>query len=275
VNVVRRRKAPPFGVDRLLAVATIAILLSIPIVVNWYQPDWNRILKAAPYFGNSITLLRFFSAYIPVIVVLAGLALDWLPLPTFAQGHGRALLAAIGLGIVLLQNVLTDRAYYAGQGYEIASIEAAYAQARMTRSVPAIEAIDVAGGNDAMIAGRSQLYCYQPLFGYRLEKFPAAPLRPGSAFAKIGQVINVKNPACYLFPAENGCRLGDHFTIARVEEAAAFLSYRPIAFVQLYRQQAATWLSLISAVFMAAALLAAAFGSVLTRGAKTGDVRRP
>jgi hypothetical protein len=277
-NVVRRRKPAPFRVDRVLAVVTIAILLSIPIAVNWYQPDWNRFLKATPYFGNSSNLLRFFCAYIPVVVVLAGLALDWLPLPTFAQGPGRLLLAVTGLGIVLLQNVATDRAYYAGQGYKIAPIEAAYAQAQVTRSVPAIEAIggryDVVRGNDAMIEGRSQLYCYQPLFGYRLERFPAAPLRPGRVIAAIGQVINVKNPACYVFPVENGCKPGDHFTIEQVEEAVTFLTYRPMAFEQPYRQQLATWLSMISIVFMAAALLAAALGSLFARRAKTGDMRR-
>jgi hypothetical protein len=277
-NVARRRKLPPFRLDRVLAVVTIAILLSIPIALNWYQPDWNRLLKAAPYFGNSNTLLRFFSAYIPVVVILAGLALDRLPLPAFAQGHGRLLLAVIGLGIVVSQNIATDRAYYAGQGYEIAPIEAAYARAQLTRSVPAIEAIggsgDDVGGNDAMIEGRSQLDCYQPLFGYRLESFPAAPLQQGSVFTEIGQVINVKNPACYVFPAENGCRPGDHFTIAQVEEAKAFLSYRPIAFEQPYRQQLATWVSLISMVFTAAALLAAALGSLFARRAKTGEMRR-
>jgi hypothetical protein len=278
-NVVRRHKRAPFTGDRVLAVVTIAILLSIPIALNWYQPDWNRFLKAAPYLGNSSSLLRFFSTYIPVVVVLAGLALDWLPLPAFAQGHGRRLLAAIGIGIVLLQNLTTDRAYYAGQHYAIAPIEAAYARAQATRSVPAIEAIgglgDVLGGpNDAMINGRSQLYCYQPLFGYSLERFPAAPLRPGPVIAPIGQVINVKNPACYVFPAENSCRPGNQFTIAQVEEAVAFLNYWPITFEQPYRQQLATWLSLISMVFIAAALLAAALGSLFARRAKTGDMRR-
>jgi hypothetical protein len=278
-NVVRRPKRAPFTVDRVLAVVAIAILLSIPIALNWYQPDWNRFLKAAPYLGNSSNLLRFFSTYIPVVVVLAGLAVDRLPLPSFAQGNGRPLLAAIGLGIVLLQNATTDRAYYAGQSYAIAPIEAAYARAEATGSVPAIEAIgglgDVSGGrNDAMINGRSQLYCYQPLFGYRLERFPAAPLRPGPVIAAIGQVINVKNPACYEFPAENSCTPGNHFTIEQVEQAVAFLNYRPVIFEQPYRQQLATWLSLISMVFIAAALLAAALWSLFARRAKTGDMQR-
>ncbi len=277
-DILRRRKLPPFSVGRVLAVVTIAFLLSIPIAVNWYQPDWNQFLKSAPYFGNSSNLLRFFSAYIPVIAIFAGLALDRLPLPTLAQGSGRVLLAVTGLGIVLLQNVATDRAYYAGQGYKIAPIEASYARAKLTRSVPAIEAIggrdDVVRGNDAMIDGRSQLYCYQPLFGYRLERFPAAPLRPGRVIAAIGKVINVKNPACYVFPEENGCKPGDHFTIEQVEEAVSFLTYRPVAFEQPYRQQLATWMSLISIVVLAVALVAAALGSVFGRWAKTGDMQR-
>jgi hypothetical protein len=277
-GVVRRRKLALFRVDRALAVITIAFLLSIPIALNWYQSDWNGFLKAAPYFGNSSNLLRFFSAYIPVVAVFAGLALDWLPLPTFAEGSGRLLLAVTGLGIVLLQNLATDRAYYADQGYQIAPIEASYAQAQVTRSVPAIEAVggrgDASRGNDAMTNGRSQLFCYQPLFGYRLERFPAAPLRPGPVIAAVGNVINVKNPACYVFPMENGCKPGDHFTIEQVEEAVSFLTYRPVAFEQSYWQQLATWLSLISMIAMAAALLAVALGSLFARRAKTGDMRR-
>ena len=84
----------------------------------------------------------------------------------------------------------------------------------------------------------------------------------------------MKNPACYVFPAENGCKPGNHFTIAQVEDAAAFLNYRPITFEQPYRQKLASWLSLISMVIIAAALLAAALGPLVVPRAKKGDLRR-
>jgi hypothetical protein len=68
----------------------------------------------------------------------------------------------------------------------------------------------------------------------------------------------VKNPACYLFAAENGCRPGDHFKIDQAKDAVEFLSYRPFAFEQPHWQIVATWLSLWSAVAVAAALLISA-----------------
>jgi hypothetical protein len=212
-------------------------------------------LKTLPYFRNSVTLIRSFSAYIPVVIVVACLALDRLPLLT-AGKFGRLLLACISLGIMLLQNVGTDRRFYSSQGYSIAPIETAYAHAHATYIVPSIEAIGRGDGNEAMVNGISQISCYQPLFGYRLESFRAAPLRLGRVIVHGGQSVNVKNPACYLFPAENGCSPGDHFAMAKEEEAVAFLSYRPFAFGQPYRQKLATWVSLISMIGIIVALLA-------------------
>jgi hypothetical protein len=103
--------------------------------------------------------------------------------------------------------------------------------------------------NDAMIEGISQRACYQPLFGYRLERFPAEPLQAGPVISLVGdRFINMKNPACYLFAAENGCKPGDHFRIDRAKDAIELLSYRPFAFEQPYWQIVATWLSLWSAI---------------------------
>ena len=68
----------------------------------------------------------------------------------------------------------------------------------------------------------------------------------------------MKNPACYLFAAENGCKPGDHFRIDQVKNAVEFLSYRPFSFEQPHWQIVATWLSLWSAIAVAAALLISA-----------------
>ncbi len=256
-GVVRRHEWAPVTIDRVAAIGCIFVLLTIPVLLNWYQPGWNGFLKTLPYFGNSITLLRFFSAYILVVVVVAGLALDRMPLPASAEHFGRLLLGSIALCIMLLQNLATDRSFYSSQGYSIAPIEAAYAHAHATRLVPGIQAIgDPGGGNDAMVDGISQISCYQPLFGYRLEQLPVAPLHAGAAIASVGQSINVKNPACYVFPAQNGCRPGDHFAAAQLKDAVAFLSYRPFDFEQPYVQKLATLLSLISSIGIIAALLA-------------------
>ena len=61
-----------------------------------------------------------------------------------------------------------------------------------------------------------------------------------------GNVLNIKNPACYVFPAENGCAPGDHFPLAARAEAEKFLNYQPFDFVQPLYQSVATMISLAS-----------------------------
>ncbi|MEW6644606.1 MAG: hypothetical protein AB1586_29160 [Pseudomonadota bacterium] len=253
------RHARPTGAQ-VLIIAAILALLACPLLLNWYQPAWNGILKSLPYFGSASSLLRFFCAYIPVVIVLACLALDRLPWPAGSGARLRSAVVVFCLGVIVAQNALTERDYYAGQSYQVQPIEAAYARARATGEVPPIEAIVDTGrlterANDAMMAGGSQLDCYQPLLGYRREKFPVAPLRLGRVDQRIDGVLNLKNPACYLFSAENQCRPGDHFTVARAADAAAFLAYRPFPFVQPLRQQLATWISLLAGIAMVVVLL--------------------
>lgn len=239
---------------QVFGTAVIALLLLVPILLNWYQADWNAFLKRLPYFGNSSNLLRFFSAYILVAVVLAGLALDRIALPAALAAFGRPALAVAALGVMLVQQLAADRGFEAADGYSIAAIETAYARAQSTGEVPDIQTVGVRtdapfrNRDDVMVVGRSQAFCYQPLFGYELEKFPIAPLQPGQMLRPVGNVLNVKNPACYLYPVENGCKPGDHFTIAQTDAAKAFLGYRPFAFELPLRQKLADWLSLAALV---------------------------
>jgi hypothetical protein len=269
---VRRRDLKPLTTDRMLVLSGILILLLVPVAINFYQPEWNRFLKSLPYFGNSSNLLRFISAYIPVVTVVAGLALDRLPIGGPSAQPIRLLLAGSALCVMLLQTIGSDRSYYADdKKYPIAPVEAAYARASATRTIPGIKAIGGHGdrpsvtSNDAMIDGISQRDCYQPLLGYRLEKFPVAPLRPGPVIDPLGRDINMKNPACYVFPAENSCKPGDHFKIAELDKAVAFLAYRPFAFEQPLRQKLATWLSLIAMIGVIAMLFAATAVGLMKR----------
>jgi hypothetical protein len=262
-----------FAPGRVLAFAAILILLATPIALNVYEPGWNAFLKELPYLRNSSSLLRFFSVYPLVLVVCAGLALDRIRLPAKIAGHGVLAVAAAALIAMLWQNLTTDRAYYQGQGYYIEPIEAEYARVRATGAVPAIEAIggpaDRRGApNDGMVKGLSQILCYQPLFGYRLEKFPREPLQPGPVITPVGNdAINLKHPACYLFPKENSCEPGDHFAVTAIDEAIAFTTYRPFEFERPKEQDIASWISIATAAMVLAFLLAATLSLPLRRRA--------
>jgi hypothetical protein len=146
----------------------------------------------------------------------------------------------------------TNRNHYLTQAYYIPPVETEYARVSVERMVPAIQTIGGStdrtstNANDGLIKGQSQLYCYQPLLGYRLEKFPREPLRPGPVITAIGNTINLKHPACYLFPEENGCKPGDHFTIDELDDAVAFITYRPFPFFKSSWQELADTISLAS-----------------------------
>jgi hypothetical protein len=100
---------------------------------------------------------------------------------------------------------------------------------------PIQQVLDV--DQNGLTIGASPLECYEALFGYRLEHFPKGALTSGSALARVGDRLNIKDPACYVFPTANHCRPGDHFTAERREQAAAFLHYRPYPFRQPLAQR--------------------------------------
>jgi hypothetical protein len=99
------------------------------------------------------------------------------------------------------------------------------------------------GLNDTFIAGVSQVFCYNPIFGYRLEKFSADGLLPGDVLQSRDGFLNLKNPACYVFPRENGCRPGDRFRADQLEQARKFVAYRPFEFAMPRRQHLANAVS--------------------------------
>jgi hypothetical protein len=102
------------------------------------------------------------------------------------------------------------------------------------------------GRNDVLTQGRSQLLCYEPLFGYRLEKFPVKTLRPGPVSAIHEGYLNVKNPVCYVYPLENACEPGDHFSVEQPEVVAAFIAYKPMPFRLPAWQQVANVVNILA-----------------------------
>ncbi len=282
---VLRRRRLPLPLSRVLLLAAVMLLLAMPVALNWYQPGWNAFLKALPLIGSSSNMLRWFCIYILPAVLGGALALDALCTGTTWFGGRAALLAAAGIAGVLGLAAAKDMRFYDGQGvYQAAAIDTAYRQAAATGVVPPVTAVAVQTDgaahvvmtpqrNDILTQGYSQLLCYQPLFGYQLERFPLAPLHPGLALDTSGHLLNLKDPSCYLFPGENQCRPGDQFDVLVRGRAVAFLDYRPYPFASPFYARAANWVSgiaflaLIGALLLAVSLLC---GARLRRAAPAG-----
>ena len=235
------------GTEQKTAIVLLAVVLVIPVVLNIYTPGWNEILKSLPLIQSNSTLVRWFIVYLPLSCIAAAVLLDRLQLP------GRRLAALVPVLLVTgwLLHAFEDRRYYfnAGAGYSAGPATAAWHSLREPNATPMIHRVDQRTrelfGNDLVYVGMSQAVCYNPVFGYRQEHLPLGPMvRGAAAFELPNNQLNLKNPACYVFPDENACAPGDHFSTGARDDFEAFRRYQPMAFAVSTRQMWANYLTL-------------------------------
>jgi hypothetical protein len=218
----------------------LALLLSLawPVAFNTYEPGWNALLKSLPLLGSASTPTRWIIVYIPCIAVLVALGLQQLP-----AGEATKWCFAIScLALTVMLTAMEPRGFYKAQTYDVRPMVSAYRAAQTGTLNPIIRElgteINISApefsktlhSNDTFIAGLSQIFCYNPTFGYRLEKFNPQNLAVGQVLIERDGLLNLKNPACYVFPTENHCKPGDLFRADQIEDAKRFVSYRPFEF---------------------------------------------
>lgn len=234
-----------------------------PLAYSTYSPEWNRFLKSLPVLGSASTPTRWMVFYIPFISIGTGLLLAH-------SGWSRQIrlfaVAASLLGTIVL-TAIEPRSYYKTQNYDITAVLVADSMIRAGQIEPQIDSLgNVAElrvgdrtlqllGSHTFLAGVSKTFCYNPLFGYRLEKFSGKDLRDGGVLATKDGFLNLKNPACYVFPQENGCSPGDRFRADQIEEARRFVSYKPFDFAVSARQKIANTITKYGLIICAGLLL--------------------
>ncbi len=265
-----------------LAAGAIVAVLAVPVLLNWHQAQWHAFLKDVPLLGSSSSLLRWFALYVPLVALFAGLALDRV-VPVV---RWRALLAVLAAAVTVAWNATAERSVDPANAYNASAIEQGWRALRAGAPVPAVTHLSVRvdkenlllvpqDRNDDLARGHSQLLCYQPMFGYGLERLRFGALRPGQALDDLGDgTLNLKNPACYQFPAANGCAPGDHFRLEQRAAAARFLRYEPFEFQRPAWQQAADAITVAALMALLVALAAAvvrAWRQRLNAGATPGS----
>lgn len=234
-------------------IGAIAALLVLPVAVNTYASGWNAFLKQLPLIKSSSNLIRWFVIYIPIVILAAALMFDKMAVPSQYQLS----IAVFSLAAVMVLNVFIDRDFYQEQKYDPQEIIDSYFRVKNGLWRPEIKDIGVyfdrkgrmkmpMSRNNMLIHGASQLFCYEPMFGYRLEAFPVKTLHPGPVLEENNGVLNIKNPACYVWPQANDCEPGDHFTKEQEKAAKAFVNYRPFPFQMPTAQIVANWVNALS-----------------------------
>lgn len=242
--------------------ATLAILLfllSIPLALNYYSPAWNQFLKSIPVIKKLSNILRWFIIYIPFLVVATALIIKRLetmrPLyPVIIFGS---------LALIIGQNLLIEKDFYHAQDYDPTPIVNAYDKAESSGAPPVIaEMVANPRGNDTLADGASQLLCYEPMFGYRLEALPFQSIHPGPSLEEGAGIFNVKNPACYLYPNENNCQPGDHFLLNQREDAENFINFRPFRYQTSLIQKVANTINIVALIMVLVAGMLSAFSKL-------------
>lgn len=194
-------------------------LLSLPLILNLYTPSWNAVLKSTPVLGESSNLVRWFLIYLPALCLLAGWAWQHLDRIYIAP----TLAFAIGLAaqqhyihqdwLSSQQNAydksLITSPWTTGDIKPIFAVGAPIQTLEDGRRRPVV----TSNFDHMFVDGKSNALCYEPMFGYRLEKFEGRNLRLNNInVPDQNGLLPMINPACYVYPQENACRVGASFT---------------------------------------------------------------
>ncbi len=244
----------PLGRVSIVALLVCLAGCAIAVAANYYSPGWNKFLKNVPVLSSSTAPWRWLIVPVPVICVATALVLD-----SLFRGKARTVVSAALVIICLLLHLSSPRSTYENQGYDPSGIIEAFERARMPEFEPEIRFLGahvdsngnplrVMNANDLIANGISQAFCYNPLFGYRLEMFDPSGLGPGNPRRVKGDKLNFKNPACYVFPRENDCQAGDLFSASAkdLDRIDHLLRYEPWGFEKPWWQKSAEWASKVS-----------------------------
>lgn len=222
---------------QLVLLAVLILGLAWPLAFNYYSPEWAAFIKTVPLLNTASTALRWAIVYIPFIAIGTGLLLQHA-----GWGQWGVAAAAACLLATVIQTGMEPREFYLEQGYDAQAIVVADRMLSKGQFRGEITRLGMGAEiqlnderlplelNNTLVAGVSQIACYNPVFGYRLEKFSAKNLRPGSVFKERDGFLNLKNPACYVYPKENNCKPGDLFRADQKAEATLFVNFKPFAF---------------------------------------------
>ena len=114
--------------------------------------------------------------------------------------------------------------------------------------------------NDMFFFSYSPLSCYQPIFGYWLEKlnmkkivFNSKHDWDNNSYFLYSNKLDEKdghymffNPSCFLFPKENNCLPGDTFKISDREKLIKFTNYNKFEFKQNKLQIVSNYVSILT-----------------------------
>ena len=245
------------------------LIFLIPIFLNINFLNQFELFEKIPVLKSNWVRFRWMSIYIIPIIIISGFIIQNL---NFNISQKKKL-AITMIFILLIQNFIKDKSWYFNDlKYDTKNVMEFTAKLTSDKITeikgPAI-LMDEFGSpkhvdnkNDMFFFSYSPLTCYQPIFGYGLEKLNAEKivfnfkrnLENNSYFLFSNKLdtnngdFTFFNPSCFLFPKENNCLPGDTFKISEKEKLIKFTNYDKFKFEQNILQKISNFVSIFAFV---------------------------
>jgi hypothetical protein len=258
----------------LFAWIGLALVVTFPIALTMGNEAWGRILLKIPIINNNTHFVRWWSIYMMPLIVAAGLSFD----RVFCCTRVRDFALCASVLVVVAQMMSRDVSYYGNDVLSYDPIHVIRAIDGISVGIPLPEISQVGPPpinqpkpaiNDGFIWGISAYPCYEPLFHYDLELFPARQLQAGPVKSESDRHFNLVDPRCYLSLHVGTCPAGSLFGGDGRSDVAKFVSHLPLPWQLPLWQRFAEAATIIAGVLSALTLLALLIASVVRRQPRT------
>jgi hypothetical protein len=247
-----------FVKNKILSILILFLLIT-PIFFVIYIPHFSELLNKIPLFSSTWVRTRWTFIYIiPFLIFTVGM------LSSMKINSNKIILLFLFVPIMqiistyyLINIFFPHKSLLNRSTYNISSITKFSNSINKTNiNKVKIEYIQDKNNfhemdlNEGFTVNVSKIFCYQPIFGYTLEKLPRNNITKGQLyFSRIKhdkKNYNLFKPFCFLFPKENYCKIGDLFNSNDNKIVADFLNYKRIDFNITKVQKISNFISIIT-----------------------------
>ena len=212
--------------------------LWIPFALN--APEYRDFFGKLPLTKYLGTAPRFLSVYIVPAIICSMYCFNLI----FITSREKKVVTYCCCFMIIVFVLMKDKSLYSHQPYSANLITAYYDSFMKDKIQPKLSSIS-SKGNQAFLFNESTnaKSLYDPFKNHA----PAMnELVPESVFLKTKGYLNMRNPACYVYPKANNCKPGDNFLVSQRDELEKFISYKPYDFKMSLAQKIANYLSVFT-----------------------------
>ena len=247
---LKKLKQNNFTFVRLITIFAMIFIVIFITTTNITSSEIGDFFRKLPVIKSTWVHYRLTSIYILPLIIISCILLDRI---SYKEIYIK-FFTCLFLIIIFFQNFYYKKDFFHNQSYDPKNIEKFHYDANRTKNISVKEILIFLDQNkkpviskqrnDMFVFNFSPLFCYNPIFGYNLEKLPKHKF----TFNKMNKIndnlisykgdpkiinkygINFFNPSCFVFPNQNDCIPGDLFKKDQINELENFLNYKSFKF---------------------------------------------